>query len=395
MSNLITGKEARDAAINGALLLASAVECTLGPKGKNVVLYEDGGAYITKDGISIAKKVVGKDAFEESGVQILRQASLRTAEEAGDGTTTSIVLAKAILQESLNKEYKCTLPDLFKGMDAALDNFNSVLPFYTKEVGYNYTQLKYIATTSTNNDEKLGHLVADAFVKAGPNGCVILDNELHNYCHVEESKGIVLNKGCYDYSFISDRIKQNTVFNDCFVVFYKGKLDKIADISDVFKYEPLADNVVVIATDFSATVISTMLKNTMVGKIKFLPIMAEGMAESKLKHIEDLIAVTGSTTTYGDKVVLGRLKGINASMDKAVLTLGDTDKKMLNDLIAQYNNNIEKFPDSADYFKKRLAQLTGKLFIIRAGGATEVEAKEVKDRLEDPILLSISDTIVA
>lgn len=384
MSDLIVGKEARDAAIQGALRLAKAVECTLGPKGKNVVLYEDGKAYITKDGISIAKKVTSNSPYEEAGIQILRQASLKTAEEAGDGTTTSIVLAKALLQECLNSDYN-TLPDLFKGMDMALENFNSVLPYYIKTISYEYDSLKYIATTSTNNDEKLGDLIAKTFIKAGPNGCVILDKELHDYTSVSETNGISLDRGCFNPMFFNDRIKQIATYKDCTVVFYKGKIEKITDLSQVFKSEAKSPYIV-IAEDFSSSTIDAMLTNHYNGKVKFLPIMAEGMAESKTKCIEDLIAVIGCDTSYDNKIYVGKIKSITAAIDNTLIEVDDNrDRKALSDLIKEYNYKIEKYPDNADYFKKRLAKLTGKLYIIKAGGATEVEAKEIKDRIEDAI----------
>lgn len=385
MSKLITGLDAREAVIKGALTLAKAVECTLGPKGKNVVLYEDDKAYITKDGISIAKKVIGENPYEEAGIQILRQASLKTAEEAGDGTTTSIVLAKALLLELTDKKTCYNLPEVFRGMNMALSNFKSILPYHIKTIGYDYEPLKYIATTSTNNDEVLGELVAKAFKLAGPNGCVILDKELHDFTSLEETKGIQLNKGCYDPIFFTDRIKGIAEYNNCNIIFYKGKLEKITDLEPVSSRN-YPSPYIVIATDFSSTVINTMIKNTIHGNIRFLPIVAEGMAESKLKCVEDLIAATGSTNAYGDRIVVGKIKSITASIENTIIEIdSSTDRKLLQNLINEYNYKIKNYPENAEYFQKRLAKLTGSLIIIKAGGATEVEAKEIKDRIEDAI----------
>lgn len=382
MSDLIVGKEARDAVIQGALKLAAAVECTLGPKGKNVVLYDNDKAYITKDGISIAKKVTGENPYEEAGIQILRQASMKTAEEAGDGTTTSIVLAKALLGECSNVK-DISLPDLFKGMDAALNNFNSVLPYYVKSIGYEYESLKYIATTSTNNDEKLGEMIANAFIKAGPNGCVVLDKELHDYTSVSETNGVSLSKGCYNPLFFTDRIKQLASYKECTIAFYKGKVEKIQDLEVLYKNFP--SPYVVVAEDFSHSTIDSMITNHYNGKIKFLPIMAEGMAESKTKCIEDLVAVVGCDTSSDNKLFVGKVKSITSSINDTLIEIYDNNRKSLSDLIKEYNFKIEKYPENAEYFKQRLAKLTGKLIVIKAGGATEVEAKEIKDRIEDAV----------
>lgn len=393
---ITNGNIARSEILNGVDMLADTVKVTLGPKGKNVILFNnEGKAYLTKDGISVAKHIHSDNPNEDAGIQIVREAAAKTAKTAGDGTTTSTILAQALLHNGLEALKTMSPADLKADMLGALENITDRIKEHSKSIAFDFDTLKYIATTSANNDESIGHLVARGFTEAGENGIVLFEESQGDITYINSIGGAKFEVGFLSTDFITDAKKQEVNYKDAKVALFNYAINSFDIIKPILQDAVRNDGypVVLIAHDFSDVVIRKMLINQMQNdKIRILPIRVAGYTGHRKEVLEDIAAVVDTKVYYpGENVelsTLGECGQIISNVSNTTIVRSDScGMERLNERIdiikGQIENETEPF--LIDNLNKRLAKLVGKISTIYVGGTTDVERKERYDRVEDAV----------
>lgn len=390
------GNIARSELHTGVDLLANNVKVTLGPKGRNVILFSnEGKAYLTKDGISVARHIHSNNPFEDAGIQIVREATAKTAKEAGDGTTTSTILAQALLRRGLTALYEGYSPlELKNGMLSALYKAVETIRGNSKKIAFNYNALKYIATTSANNDVCIGDLVARGFMDAGENGIVLFEESQGDITYINSIGGAKFEVGFLSTDFITDAKKQEVNYKNTKVILMNYSVNSFDIIKPVLQ-DAVSNEypVVLIAHDFSDVVIRKMLINQMRSdKVRLLPIRVAGYTGHRKEVLEDIAAVVNTKVYYpGESIdvnTLGECSQIISNVSNTTIIRSENaDSALLDariDIIkGQIENETEPF--IIDSLNKRLAKLVGKISTIYVGGTTDVERKERYDRVEDAV----------
>lgn len=386
---ILSNKKAYKKLKKGVDLLVNTVSTTLGPKGSNVILHNnEGSAYVTKDGISVAKKVFSTDPYEEASIQIVRQASMQTAENAGDGTTTTLILVKALLDNLYGyKDFKA----MQDGVREALRRTINYINYHTTDVDYDYNSLYGIAYTSANNDSYIADLIAQAFVDAGEYGMVTLDKEYSDFTTVEETKGTIIDRGYINKAYITNYKTGISNHKNPLVILVNGCLDNIKEIASyistpVYKLRG-ESGVVIVAHEFSNTAKNSLFQNHYQGVVKFLPIEAEGFGVNKKDCIEDLIAITSAEKKTEKIYISTKVSEVVSTINTTTFIAEEDNTEALSNRIDYLKGLAEEAKDNTtkDYYLKKVAKLVGKLYTIHVGGATEVEAKELYDRIEDAV----------
>lgn len=389
-----SGNIAREKLLKGVNLLADTVKVTLGPKGKNVVLFDsEGKAYVTKDGVSVAKQIHSSNTSIDAGIQIIREATSKTAKEVGDGTTTCTIMAQSIFKEGLELLDTIPLTALKKGMEEAVSKVRNKIKEYSKDITFDFDTLKYIATTSANNDEAVGKLVAEGFIKASENGIVLFEESQGNSTYIESIKGSKFNFGYASSDFITDLKKQEVNYNNARVLLLDYSLDTFDVVTPVLQ-DSLQSNypIIIFAHSFSEEVIRKMVINQAKVGLKILPIRVLGYTDNRKETLHDIASVVnGYVCSQGEPVdttVLGYCEHIIASMsDTIIMRSEDTSDDALKTRIEYLTGRIENESDeyALKYLNERLARLVGRISTIYVGGITEVERKERYDRVEDAV----------
>ena len=418
---ILSKEEIRKAMQRGADLLADTVKETLGPKGRNIVIENGNGVpTITKDGVSVARPIYLRDKFENLGAQLLKQAAMKSAEDAGDGTTTATVLAQAILSEG-NKAVASGLNpmQLKSGMEAARDYIKSELVKHSKEIQSN-KEIEQVALVSANGDEGIASCIAQAMEKVGNEGVITVgENEKTLETTVEFMEGMTWDKGLVSPYLITNT-KNEANYEDCFTLLVDGKINSFAGAFGQFLEQcvkfgklPLA----IIAEDFSNEVLSSLIVNRLKANIAFLPIKAPGYGIKRKEMIEDLAALTNSVVISEDKgitfenlmssiaqgeealQVIGKASRVISKQFETSVIGGYADEKELNDRIDYLHKKAEEALEfDKERYLQRITMLTGGTAIIKIGGATEIERKEKKDRLDDALAATksaVAEGIVA
>lgn len=393
---ITNGNIARREILKGVDTLADTVKVTLGPKGRNVVLFNnEGKAYLTKDGISVAKHIHSNNPFEDAGIQIVREAAAKTAKTAGDGTTTSTILAQALLHNGIEALETMNPAELKADMLNALDNIVEKIKQHAKPITFDFDTLKYIATTSANNDETVGQLVARGFIEAGENGIVLFEESQGDNTYINSIGGAKFEIGFLSTDFITDAKKQEVNYKDAKVALFNYSINSFDVIKPILQDAVKNDGypVVLIAHDFSDVVIRKMLINQMQNdKIKILPIRVAGYTGHRKEVLEDIAAVVDTQVYYPgvpvDISTLGECSQIISNVSNTTIVRSDScGMEKLNERIdiikGQIENETEPF--LIDNLNKRLAKLVGKISTIYVGGTTDVERKERYDRVEDAV----------
>ena len=396
------GKEARESLMKGVDILSDIVKTTLGPKGLTVILHTpEGQAYTTKDGVSVARKVFDNDMMVDAGVQLVREATAKTADVAGDGTTTSTILAQALLKHcvtQINQGYSAI--SLKKGMETALADVVKVLKEkYSTPIGFQLKELADIATLSANNDKELGQIVADAFMQAGEDGLVLFDMSPNEQTYTESISGMQIDSQLLSPAFITNQRMQTAEYeaktHNVAVLLINGQVKNLQQMAQkvlsqtVSRHMPL----VIFAHDYSPAVLKEIMQNNVRNNAQVLPIKADGFGEGKTECLKDIAALTGATiydtpenaTCEG----LGACKKIICSRTKTVIVKADTvkDTSRLEARAETLKSRIEEEKDSFNKkkLKEKLAKMLGKMSVIHVGGLTEAIAKEKYDRVEDAV----------
>lgn len=393
MSKIIKfGNDANAKMINGLNILADAVKVTLGPKGRNVVISEnDNKPHITKDGVTVAKAISLKDKFENAGVQLVKSVANKTGNEAGDGTSTSVILTQAIVAEGI-KHIAAGVPPI--EIKRAIDLSVTKIIDFIKKVATPISDkdIQHIATISANNDPEIGELVAEAIKQVTKDGVITMEESKTRETYIETVDGIQFNRGCLSNYFITNEDNQECVLENPYILVTNKKISSINDILNILK--PIAEqnkSLLIIADDYDSEVITTLAVNHLRAGLKICAVKAPSFGESKIEYLNDIAVLTGGKFTTLDIDLntisiedLGIANKVTVTKESTTIIGGNGSRDSINQLISIVKNQIEKDPDNKS-LKERLAKLAGGVAILHIGANSEAELKEKMDRVDDAI----------
>jgi chaperonin GroEL len=388
--------DARDRMLHGIDILADAVRVTLGPKGRNVVLDKSFGApRITKDGVTVAKEIELENKFENMGAQMVREVASKTSDQAGDGTTTATVLAHAIVKEGTKGVAAGMNPmDLKRGVDLAVSAIVEDLKKHSKAITSN-EEIAQVGTISANGDSEIGRFLAEAMKKVGNEGVITVEEAKSLETELEVVEGMQFDRGYISPYFITNADKMRVEMEDPYLLVYEKKLSALNELL------PLLESVVqagkpllIIAEDVEGEALATLVVNKLRGGLKVAAVKAPGFGDRRKAMLQDIAILTGGTAISEDLGIklenvtlnmLGRAKKVMIDKENTTIVNGAGKKKDIEDRITQIKAQIEETTSDYDREKlqERLAKLAGGVAVIRVGGATEVEVKERKDRVDD------------
>jgi len=388
--------DARDRMLRGVDILTNAVRVTLGPKGRNVVLDKSFGApRITKDGVTVAKEIELEDKFENMGAQMVREVASKSSDFAGDGTTTATVLAQAIVKEGSKAVAAGMNPmDLKRGIDLAVEAVVADLQKNTKKVTSNQ-EIAQVGTISANGDAEIGQFLADAMKKVGNEGVITVEEAKSLETELEVVEGMQFDRGYISPYFITNADKMRVEMDDPYVLIYEKKLSGLQELLPLLEaVVQTSKPLVIIAEDVEGEALATLVVNKLRGGLKVAAVKAPGFGDRRKAMLEDIAILTGAQAISEDlgikldKVtvsMLGRAKKVMIEKENTTIVSGAGKKSDIEARIKQIRAQIEE--TTSDYDKEklqeRLAKLAGGVAVIRVGGASEIEVKERKDRVDD------------
>lgn len=391
--------EARDKLKRGVDALANAVKVTLGPKGRNVVIGKKFGApQITKDGVTVAKEIELKDPIENMGAQMVKEVASKTADVAGDGTTTATVLAQAIIQSGLKNVAAGANPmDLKRGIDKAVTELVKNLKKISKEVGSDNSKIKQIATISANNDETIGALIAEAMKVVGNDGVITVEEAKGTETDVKIVEGMQFDRGYLSPYFVTNADKMITEMENPLILISEKKISSMKELMPIL--EPVVQagkGLLIIAEDVDGEALGTLVVNRLRGSLKVAAVKAPGFGDRRKAMLEDIAILTGGQVISEERGMtlenvtmdmLGTAEKIEIDKDNTTIINGKGDKKAISSRVGQIRAQIETTTSDYDREKlqERLAKLAGGVAVLYVGAATEVEMKEKKDRVDDAL----------
>ncbi len=390
--------DARDRMLRGVDILAAAVRVTLGPKGRNVVLDKSYGApRITKDGVTVAKEIELEDKFENMGAQMVREVAQKTNDNAGDGTTTATVLAHAIVREGAKAVAAGMNPmDLKRGIDVAVQAVIKDIEKRAKKVGSS-AEVAQVGTISANGDATIGKMIAQAMQKVGNEGVITVEEAKALETDVEIVEGMQFDRGYLSPYFITNAEKMVAELEDVYVLLHEKKLSALQAMLPVLEaVVQTGKPLLIVAEDIEGEALATLVVNKLRGGLKVAAVKAPGFGDRRKAMLEDIAILTGGQLISEDLGIklesvtlqmLGRAKKVIIEKEKTTLVDGAGKKKEIEARVGQIKAQIEETTSDYDREKlqERLAKLAGGVAVIRVGGATEVEVKEKKDRVDDAL----------
>ena len=388
--------DARDSMLRGIDTLAHAVRVTLGPKGRNVVLDKSFGApRITKDGVTVAKEIELEDKFENMGAQMVREVASKTSDQAGDGTTTATVLAHAIVREGAKAVAAGMNPmDLKRGVDLAVEAIVADLQKNSKNVTSN-EEIAQVGTISANGDAEIGRFIADAMKKVGNEGVITVEEAKSLETELEVVEGMQFDRGYISPYFVTNADKMRVEMDDPYILIYEKKLSGLQELLPLLEaVVQTSKPLVIIAEDIEGEALATLVVNKLRGGLKVAAVKAPGFGDRRKAMLEDIAILTGGTMVSADLGIklenvtismLGRAKKVMIDKENTTIVGGAGKKADIQARIAQLKAQIEETTSDYDREKlqERLAKLAGGVAVLRVGGATEIEVKERKDRVDD------------
>ena len=388
--------DARDSMLRGIDTLAHAVRVTLGPKGRNVVLDKSFGApRITKDGVTVAKEIELDDKFENMGAQMVREVASRTSDQAGDGTTTATVLAHAIVREGAKAVAAGMNPmDLKRGVDLAVEAIVADLQKNSKNVTSN-EEIAQVGTISANGDAEIGRFIADAMKRVGNEGVITVEEAKSLETELEVVEGMQFDRGYISPYFITNADKMRVEMEDPYILIYEKKLSGLQELLPLLEaVVQTSKPLVIIAEDIEGEALATLVVNKLRGGLKVAAVKAPGFGDRRKAMLEDIATLTSGTLVSADLGIklenvtinmLGRSKKVMIDKENTTIVGGAGKKADIQARIAQIKAQIEETTSDYDREKlqERLAKLAGGVAVLRVGGATEIEVKERKDRVDD------------
>ena len=394
---LLTGEEARKALKTGIDQLADTVKITLGPKGRNVVLAKKfGSPVITNDGVTIAKEIELKDAFENMGAQLVREVATKTNDAAGDGTTTATVLAQALVTEGMKNVAAGANPmDVKRGMQKAVKAAVGAFTANSKKVSGS-ADIARVATVSAG-DETVGTLIAEAMEKVGADGVITIEESKTAETYSEVVEGMQFDRGYITPYMVTDTERMEAVLDDAYLLITDKKISVIADILPLLEQiVQSGKKLVIIAEDVEGEALSTLIVNRLRGTFTVVAVKAPGFGDRRKEMLQDIATLTGGTVVSSElgyelkdasMEMLGRARQVKVTKEDTTIVDGMGDKKAIADRVAQIKAQLEVTTSDFDKEKlqERLAKLAGGVAVIKVGAATETEMKEKKLRIEDAL----------
>jgi len=391
--------DARNKMKKGVDTLANAVKVTLGPKGRNVVIEKKFGApSVTKDGVSVAKEVELEDAIENMGAQMVKEVASKTADIAGDGTTTATVLAQAIISEGLKNVAAGANPmDLKRGIDKAVGKIIDNLREQSQAVGNDSKKIEQVAAISANNDNEIGKLIAQAFTKVGKEGVITVEEAKGTETTVDVVEGMQFDRGYISAYFVTNTEKMEVEMQNPYILIFDKKISNLKEILPLLeKIVQSSASLLIIAEDLEGEALSTLVVNKLRGQLKVAAVKAPGFGDRRKEMLQDIAVLTGGTVISeeqgftlenADLPALGRAASVTINKDNTTIVNGKGKKADIQARVSQIKAQLET--STSDYDKEklqeRLAKLAGGVAVLYVGAATEVEMKEKKDRVDDAL----------
>jgi len=393
------GTEGRDAMKRGIDKLANAVKVTLGPKGRNVVIDKKfGSPVVTKDGVTVAKEIELKDAVENMGAQMVKEVASKTADLAGDGTTTATVLAQSLITHGLKNVAAGANPmDLKRGIDKAVGVVVANLKKQSKKVGDDFSKIEQVATVSANNDSIIGKLIADAMKRVSTEGVITVEEAKGTDTTVDVVEGMQFDRGYLSPYFVTNPEKMEAELENPYILLYDKKISNMKELLPVL--EPVAQQgraLLIIAEEVDGEALATLVVNKIRGSIKIAAVKAPGFGDRRKAMMEDIAILTAGTVISEEKGLklenatladLGRCERISIDKDNTTIINGSGKKGDIKARCEEIKTQISK--TTSDYDKEklqeRLAKLSGGVAVLYVGAASEVEMKEKKDRVDDAL----------
>jgi len=391
--------EARDALKRGVDILANAVKVTLGPKGRNVIIDKKfGSPAITKDGVTVAKEIELKDALENMGAQMVKEVASKTADIAGDGTTTATVLAQAIVTAGIKNVAAGANPmDLKRGIDKAVDAVVKNLQAQSQTVGEDNNKIKQVASISANNDEVIGSLIAEAMAKVGKDGVITVEEAKGTETEVKTVEGMQFDRGYLSPYFVTNADKMEVELENPYILIYDKKISSMKELLPILeKQVQTGKPLLIIAEDLDGEALATLVVNKIRGSLKVAAVKAPGFGDRRKAMLEDIAILTGGTVISeergyklenADLTYLGTAEKIVVDKDNTTVINGSGKSEEIKARVNQIKSQIES--TTSDYDKEklqeRLAKLSGGVAVLYVGAASEVEMKEKKDRVDDAL----------
>ncbi|OJW79480.1 MAG: chaperonin GroL [Bacteroidetes bacterium 46-16] len=391
--------DARNKMKRGVDVLADAVKVTLGPKGRNVVIEKKFGAPgVTKDGVTVAKEIELEDAIENLGAQMVKEVASKTADVAGDGTTTATVLAQSIITEGLKNVAAGANPmDLKRGIDKAVAKIVENLKKQSEKVGNDNKKIEQVASISANNDGEIGKLIAEAMAKVGNEGVITVEEAKGTETTVEVVEGMQFDRGYLSAYFVTNTEKMQVELQNPYILIYEKKISTLKDVL------PILESVVqtgrpllIIAEDVDGEALATLVVNKLRGSLKIAAVKAPGFGDRRKEMLQDIAVLTGGTVISEDQgyklenasmSYLGQAESITIDKDNTTVVGGKGEKENITGRVNQIKSQIETTTSDYDREKlqERLAKLSGGVAVLYVGAASEVEMKEKKDRVDDAL----------
>lgn len=395
---LFFNTSARDQLKKGVDALADAVKVTLGPKGRNVIIDKKFGApTITKDGVSVAKEIELEEPIENMGAQLVKEVASKTADNAGDGTTTATVLAQSIFGVGIKNVAAGANPmDLKRGIDKAVSAVVKQLQADSKHISTS-KEIAQVATVSANNDEEIGTMISDAMDKVGKDGVITVEEAKGTETEVKTVEGMQFDRGYLSPYFVTNTEKMEAELEQPYILIYDKKISSMKELLPVL--EPVAQSgkpLVIISEDVDGEALATLVVNKIRGALKVAAVKAPGFGDRRKAMLEDIAILTGGTVISEERGfklenatvdMLGRAEKINIDKDNTTIVNGAGDAAAIKGRVAEIKAQIDKTTSDYDREKlqERLAKLSGGVAILYIGAATEVEMKEKKDRVDDAL----------
>jgi len=399
MSKKITfSSDARVKLANGVDKLADAVTATLGPAGRNVIIEQDmGNPTSTKDGVTVAKSIELKDKVENLGAQIVKQASIKTADQAGDGTTTSTLLAQSILKEGLDRiQAGSNAVDIKRGIDEAVEHITGFLNIESKEIT-DEEQLKQIATISANNDSEIGELISTAMDKVGQDGVITVEESKTGETYLETVEGMQFSRGYKSPYFVTDNNAMQAVLQNPFVLITDKKLNQVKELLPILEAVSNQNkSLLIIADDIGGEALSTLVVNKMRGILPVVAVNAPEFGDRKKASLEDIATLTGGKVISSEKGMrldkfdpawLGSANKVTVGKDATTIIDAKGSEEDINTRVDEIKSQIDETnsPYEKEKLQERLAKFMGGVAVVHVGGLTEIEMKEKKDRVDDAL----------
>lgn len=391
--------DARDQLKKGVDELANAVKVTLGPKGRNVIIEKKFGApQITKDGVTVAKEIELDDAYQNMGAQLVKEVASKTGDDAGDGTTTATVLAQSIVNVGLKNVTAGANPmDLKRGIDKAVASVVENIALQARTVGDNYDKIEQVATVSANNDTRIGKLIADAMRKVSKDGVITIEEAKGTETTIDVVEGMQFDRGYISPYFVTNTEQMEVEFEKPQILIYDKKISNLKELLPIL--EPAVQTgrpILIVAEDVDSEALTTLVVNRLRGSLKICAVKAPGFGDRRKEMLEDIAILTGGVVISEEKGIkleqatlemLGTAEKVTVDKDNTIIVNGGGEKENIQKRIGQIKSQIAT--TTSDYDKEklqeRLAKLSGGVAVLYVGAASEVEMKEMKDRVDDAL----------